>query len=418
MIQIFTQIGASSPVSLQQTETDHNYRISDNSNDSSSSEPCWRHCPVRKNKIVYSAAHPLGAGLGDRFYIFQQLINMAGYLCATVHVHKPQVLLSRMHNGNQTVDPDMRWSDLRDITWKMNHYGRNDTTLPLYGIPLKDGIRNKRWTLEAGDDEGNYTPSLYVETTKRDQGWDHFHQLENLTFQQGGQDDDFFVWNIKKNFYELDFFNKNTTMPLSMISDPPPLSFPKRVPKWQTYGCTYWKFRFSQHILLTIADNLWEDLQSFVHDNATIGVFHIRRGDTQHECNTTLPKMASYIHCSFAGSHVLGNITLLISTDEKDPEYLGAVYSMFKAYPHVEVRSLDELAWKHIRQYVVETGTIPSRLLNNYVVFTVVTIIRQKRVAFTIEQRRWQACPDCAELVNLKRLKGRGWSRSPINAPR
>jgi hypothetical protein len=41
--------------------------------------------------------------------------------------------------------------------------------------------------------EGNYTSSLHVETTKNDQGWDHFHQLENHTFQQGGQDDDSFV---------------------------------------------------------------------------------------------------------------------------------------------------------------------------------------------------------------------------------
>jgi hypothetical protein len=71
-----------------------------------------------------------------------------------------------------------------------------------------------------------------------------------------------------------------------------------------------------------------------------------------------------------------------------------------EAYPQVEGRSLDELAWKHIRQYVAETGTMPSRFLNNYVVFTVMTIIRRERVTFAIEQRRWQACPDC--LVQLR----------------
>jgi hypothetical protein len=47
---------------------------------------------------------------------------------------------------------------------------------------------------------------LYLARTKKDQGWDHFHQLENPTFQQGQQDDDFFVWDIKTYFYDLDFF--------------------------------------------------------------------------------------------------------------------------------------------------------------------------------------------------------------------
>jgi hypothetical protein len=428
------------PVLLQQNETDHNYRISDNSNNSSSSEHlsqatnpisgqsdsrvgapansktrgkkelCWRHCPVRKNKIVYNPAG-LEAGLNDRFYIFKQLINIAGYLCATVHVHKPYVMLSPTHNDNQRVDPDMRWSDLEVITWEMNHYGRNDTTLSLYEIPLKYGIQNKGWTLEGGDGEGNYTPSLYVETTKNDQGWDHFHQLEMLTFQQGGlEDDDFFVWNITRNFYDLNLnqhLKKNKNTPLSVISNPPPLSFPENGKHWRTDGCKYWKFQFAQHIL-AIADNIWEDLQSFTHDNATLGVFHIRRGDAQGQCNTTLPKMASYIPCSFEGSHVLGNITLLISTDEKDPEYLGAVYSMLEAYPHVQARSLDELTWKHIRQYSVDTGTMSSRLLNNYVVFTVMHIIRWDRVDFSIEQRRRELCPDCEKLVNKKQFKGVG----------
>jgi hypothetical protein len=83
-------------------------------------------------------------------------------------------------------------------------------------------------------------------------------------------------------------------------------------------GCMYWNFQFVQHIL-TVADNIWEDFQSFAHDNATIDVFHIQHGDAQHGCNMTLPKTALYIHCFFAGRHMLGNTTLLISTNRRDP---------------------------------------------------------------------------------------------------
>lgn len=62
--------------------------------------------------------------------------------------------------------------------------------------------------------------------------------------------------------------------------------------------------------------------------------------------------MKSYVSCSFTGSAVLGNITLLLSTDETDEIYLGKVKGMIEAYPHVKVRSLDELAWKHTQLYV------------------------------------------------------------------
>jgi hypothetical protein len=114
--------------------------------------------------------------------------------------------------------------------------------------------------------------------------------------------------------------------------------------------------------------------------------------------------MKSYIDCSFAGSALLGNITILISSDETDSKYIQTVADLLQeGRPHVQARSLDELAWKHTRQYVGRSRR-RKRLLNNFVVFSVLNIIRWKHAAFTIEQRRWFACPDCEKLVELENV--------------
>jgi hypothetical protein len=109
----------------------------------------------------------------------------------------------------------------------------------------------------------------------------------------------------------------------------------------------------SPQYIQEIVDNLWEEAPlltgnstTSTTDASTIGVFHICRGNMQHECNTTLPKMKSYIKCFFGEctassssttqASVLGNITMLVSTDETNKVYLEQLYNMLKVYPHVK----------------------------------------------------------------------------------
>jgi hypothetical protein len=338
---------------------------------------------------------------------------MAGYLCATVVAPKPEDLLAEIHNNNKPIAPATQWSDFNVLSWAMNHYKNgtwsNETRPPLRELSLTqiEKYLRRRKRIKK--------PSLYLTTIKKEQGWSHFHQLENFTLEQQQEEDknDYFVWNINLNFYITDLFYipENTTMPLSVTGNPRPLSFPSEIPYWQRDGCTYWHTQTPRHIQ-RIGDNVWKEVQSFAQHDATIGSFHIRRGDMQHECNTTLPKMESYLSCSFAGSHVLGNITILLSTDETDEQYLRTVTGMVEANPHVKVRSLDELAWKHARQYV-ENGEASSRILNNFVVFKVMDQIFYERVAFTIEQRRFLHCPDCEELVKMDQVQWVGAASPP-----
>ena len=53
---------------------------------------CWRKCPKYKNIILLD--HYGAAGLNDRIWIFNQAVQLAGYLCATVRVPPPRTMVS------------------------------------------------------------------------------------------------------------------------------------------------------------------------------------------------------------------------------------------------------------------------------------------------------------------------------------
>ena len=94
-------------------------------------QECRRRCSLNRiNKIVY--LHNKRDGLSDRMYILTNLLNLAGYVCATVDVDKPSNMLATWHNQNQETftsttatqyesggkrtDPEFRWSDFFNFT--------------------------------------------------------------------------------------------------------------------------------------------------------------------------------------------------------------------------------------------------------------------------------------------------------------
>jgi hypothetical protein len=100
----------------------------------------------------------------------------------------------------------------------------------------------------------------------------------------------------------------------------------------------------------------------------------------------------------------LGDIAILIASDEKDPIYLEEVNKMLQANKkNVKVLKgrFDEIVWKHARNFVNESKA-PGRILNNFIILQVVDAIRwnSNRIAFRMEQRRKQHCPDCEKLVD------------------
>ena len=60
------------------------------------SRGCWRQCPAHvMNKNIIILDHYGGyAGLNDRAWLFEQIVQLAGYLCATVRVPPPRTMVS------------------------------------------------------------------------------------------------------------------------------------------------------------------------------------------------------------------------------------------------------------------------------------------------------------------------------------
>ena len=56
---------------------------------------CWRQCPAHvMNKNIIVLDHYGSAGLNDRAWVFEHIVQLAGYLCATVRVPPPQTMVS------------------------------------------------------------------------------------------------------------------------------------------------------------------------------------------------------------------------------------------------------------------------------------------------------------------------------------
>ena len=62
-----------------------------------STRDCWRQCPPHvKNKNIILLDHYGMSGVNDRMWIFLQVVQLAGYLCATVRVPPPRTMVSRI----------------------------------------------------------------------------------------------------------------------------------------------------------------------------------------------------------------------------------------------------------------------------------------------------------------------------------
>jgi hypothetical protein len=407
---------------------------------------CWRRCPQgRTNSIVYGQFAL--AGLGDRLWMLSKLINLAGYLCATLHVPRPSDYLSPHHNNGKRLSQDLTWADLSNMTWNFESSSDNyqddfhdtqalrtieshqTTWIRLNETELQqEGIHTGRWILPGAENvttsshDMKKAPALFLTTNRRD-GWNHFEQVEEFVRQQQADENknnnpqNYFLWNLKFSLYYSDLCISENPSKEWKSKKEKPSSFPQGLPCWSEDGCRYFQSSLPYHVKY-IAESVWKEVEgsSLVVPNAsTVGLLHIRRGDAQGQCNTTLPKMQSYIDCSFAGSEALGDIAILIATDENDRSYLREVYKMLQAKKkHVKVLRLDNLVSKHARNLVNE-GKAPGRILNNFVIMQVVNAIQwnSNRIAFRMEQRRGANCPDCERLVDWPWVNWVGKASSP-----
>jgi hypothetical protein len=130
----------------------------------------------------------------------------------------------------------------------------------------------------------------------------------------------------------------------------------------------------SMHIL---RERLKRIVQRKSPQNTTVcGYFHIRRGDTIDECDTSLEVFQDFMECSLNGTESTGkHITFLIGSDEKDDAYRQNVLKLSNRFSHVSMLDADKLAAQVIKE-AANNGLLDKELVNNFYLYELQRVLR------------------------------------------
>ncbi|KAL3912997.1 MAG: hypothetical protein SGILL_006666, partial [Bacillariaceae sp.] len=399
-------------------------------------------CPLpRRNHIVVSFHG--SAGLGDRFTVLDHLSNIAGYLCANLHVPSPSVGLATKHNLGVSVLQKVEWSDFRNGTWIVPDRLGQPVHNTLYALPRSENafvivpelwpsplynmkgilsnpkLRHKRtWysTMEispvprhhlvAPDDTAATQIPQLIDILEE--------QLKQLGQGANESEIDSFLWEIPQYEWHLGIFNDQIRVAMSDRNQSIPPSFPENLPPGVA-GCQYSAWESSAHVQ-EVVRRVWDEVQD---RSSTVGVLHLRRGDTLDSldsCNTSIPVLHDYFNCTFANTTKYGNITMLLATDETDPHYISEVKMLLEGmYPHVRLVHLDPIVEIHAQAYaeeLIRSGSQADFAANNFFTFEVGNVLKTKRAAFLISRRRTMACNACDRLSSWTWVKWVGMNRT------
>lgn len=358
---------------------------------SDTTSPCQRQCPRgRINKIIYLG--PGYAGIQDRGYILQQLMDIAGYLCAIIYMRPPSFHLGEQHNEGRFVSTQLQWSDLWDVNF-------HDGAPLLYTLHVPDNYTST----PRNDREFRLTDKIKQDLVYNVLQMPHnatrvyqskvekkvirvFAQLDAFVQEQQSStstDEENFVWALNINLY--DWYQSHFKPHLHSLGDNP------SKPGLCKYGSGPKPSRWIRHI----AEQLWNDIYERFSDGVDhYGHFHVRRGDAIAQCNTSLPMLQQVMECSTR--NVTQRLGFLFSSDERDVTYRDQVRRMVEAQGHVWV-DLDALIHQQM------TRLVHPVLHNNYIVFSVLNAVTgwdQERIHFRVIRRR-SMCWDCPKLSEV-----------------
>lgn len=346
---------------------------------------CSRKCSNWDSKIFYGHAFP--AGVYDRMIIMKGLSDLAGYLCATVDFPSPRNMLAEHHNFGQRLSRNLTW---QDDFWTVKFHDSNSPAMALHQVQVEQFPREAdmgRWARQKKGGYGaEYTRDTTISTIEYEESSPHFDRLRELS-RRGTK----FLWNIYIGYFDLNWYleddwehNKNET----------------EIQDWPLWGCSYSQNPAIVPRLKRLANKLWNQILSD-HSASIVGYIHIRRGDTIDTCNTSLARVQSYAECSFE-SLAPDSVTLLVGTDERDPEYLMGLLQVLGQVPAIQSTvHVDTLAWNLLRD-AVQDATIPPSYMNNHHLFILLKEIF-KEVDFKVQLRR-SHCEDCDRVdLDLRR---------------
>ena len=384
---------------------------------------CRRSCPYGYINKIVSTDMKSSRGLGDRGIALLGLANLGGYLCATVEFPRPYIALHPAHNYGHRVHRDVIWSDYFDIAFATT---TNSTiSKSLHVVSELDYPHHKQRRRSSSD----YT---FFRTTSLDRVQEDFAAVEalswngtpNLTSESRP-----FLWEIQTEWYKTRrrllglllsrFANDNDN---GTISEPiripvsvgrslsiqesrqrglhmlPALKAPITLIKETGIRfCEYAKIS-APHAMQRMADAILDELELHreTSRDTIVGKLHVRRTDSVNSCNTSLPKMESYLKCTFPSSSPSRNILLLFASDDFTPAYRRGFENLVNQnLEDVAFVDLDYLIQNYTKQ-AIAAGQIPSRNLNNFYIFKLGNVL-SRNTSFDFQQHR-EHCPDCDEI--------------------
>jgi hypothetical protein len=315
------------------------------------------------------------------------LADLAGYLCAVVEFPPPTKMLAPKHNDDMKSDPKIVWTDYWNITFIDNAQPSVRT------LPVINGNRGSNTKYSKLGDE-DYKEWYHVLTRTAEEVYHDFEKIERASWEFS---DPGFVWEIRVHWYP------ETRKVMRDGLKARDQSYPewKMLPPDPKYplgpSCTYIKEEVPHHV-----QNIVDDVKLLIENqsppNATIGYFHVRRGDSMSGCDTSLARMTSYLQCTFQGLEKdRREITILFFSDDRNKKYRFGIQKIVEELEpagRVKFIDLDKLVWGRLQQAEAE-AEVEAYLVDNNYIFEVTEVLKEQFGSFYLEQRRHLNCNDC-----------------------
>jgi hypothetical protein len=336
--------------------------------------------------------------------MFRSLLNIASYLCATLYVPSPAVLLEPYHARGAAQDTlgNLTWAELLLFQVSTPNSAGAPNQLFVEYDDTKPESLEQLWQASVTIDKTN-RKQIGGKTTRPRRVPNDFAAAEAQSWKKNEKYS--FTWDLKASYWSFD-----TALATQLEEKEKTLVADNQTHRARTLptirgkydACTYSSLH-PPAPMQTIIDRVWDRIRMHTQNASVVGYLHIRRGDVAHKCDTSPMRMKKFFKCSFGNMKNSNATALALSTDERDPKYRAEIGGLISKYAYFV--DLDQTVETIIREDI-EAGRVPPHYMNNYYIFQTVRWVAQ-RTSYQVLQRLKSYCKDCTDLSTLPQWKKR-----------
>lgn len=298
---------------------------------------CCATCAHYENVLAISHATLGRAGLSDRYSMLRILANLAGALCARLHVGRPCNLLSSKHNyGEQQLDCAIPWSRYFDVVW----------------VDKADGpvlIEHERISSQVERTNGSTVQLIDTKGSTSDRQL-AAQYLTALRIRGSNHQRFRWTWDVKNGLplaaLRSSLINRLVLSDLlgdellpNLWGEAKSKTDKRGHTSWSLYvhnesyasqACVYAR----QPVSVAIQQLAGRFMLDHRLEPRTFLSVHLRRGDATVQCDSSVARVVAWLKCSPFWQDPIPNasrhgrippspLTLLLFTDETDASYLG-----------------------------------------------------------------------------------------------